>query len=82
MTLNVMKPAEGIYTTSEMPKVFTLPVKCRRYLHRMKSTGVFTLKGEMTRVFTLKGEMPKVFTLHSVRVFTPKENKWGIYTTL
>ena len=38
-----MKPAEGIYTTSEMPKVFTL---------------------------------------HSVRVFTPKENKWGIYTML
>lgn len=23
MTLNVMKPAEGIYTTSEIPKVFT-----------------------------------------------------------
>ena len=43
MTLNDMKPAEGIYTTSEMQKVFTL---------------------------------------HSVRVFTPKENKWGIYTTL
>ena len=61
MTLNVMKPAEGIYTTGEMPKVFTL--RC-----------------EMTRVFTPKGEMPKVFTLHSVRVFTPKENKWGIYT--
>ena len=23
MTLNAMKPAEGIYTTGEMPKVFT-----------------------------------------------------------
>ena len=23
MTFNAMKPAEGIYTTSEMPKVFT-----------------------------------------------------------
>ena len=43
MSLNAMKPAEGIYTTGEMPKVFTLkgempkvftlPVKCRRYLH-------------------------------------------------
>ena len=53
MTFNVMKPAEGIYTTSEMPKVFTLPVKCRRYLHQWKTAGVFTLKGEMTRVFTL-----------------------------
>ena len=79
MALNVMKPAEGIYTTSEMPKVFTPKGEMTRvftlhsmgYLHRMKSTGVFTLKGEMPKVFTPRCEMTRVFTLVCTEVFTP-----------
>ena len=80
MTFNVMKPAEGIYTTGEMQKVFTLPVKCRRYLHQWKTAGVFTLKGEMTRVFTPKGEMTRVLTLHSMGYLHRMKSTGGIYT--
>ena len=52
----------------EMTRVFTL--HSMGYLHRMKSTGVFTLKGEMPKVFTPRCEMARVFTLDSTGVKT------------
>ena len=49
MTLNVMKPAEGIYTTSEMPKVFTLhsvrvftPNEINKGIYTAFSEGIYT----------------------------------------
>ena len=49
MTLNDMKPAEGIYTTSEMQKVFTLhsvrvftPNEINRGIYTAFSEGIYT----------------------------------------
>ena len=43
MTLNVMKPAEGIYTTGEMPKVFTLKGEMPKVFTPMEnSRGIYT----------------------------------------
>ena len=43
MTFNAMKPAEGIYTTSEMPKVFTLRCEMPKVFTPMEiNRGIYT----------------------------------------